>query len=391
MGVRLIKSDERGAALPLAMVTLALLASLLISLSILSSTEPLIASNQLLAARAHALAEAGIERALWAVQRPEAVDGLPSPLLNTAPAPYDGSSFIALSTHGNISGGFRLTVSPGTAPNERQVLSTGWVPTDDAGDPRPKAHRRISATLWRVRVPADIAPCALCVLGDLALDDAVTVDARADLRCGGKWGSWSSGTMSVAPSAQVLGSDGNDVPNETSDYRQGQPADGAIAWSFGHADLLALKRLARARGAYYQGTVVFDSFNRVPDGLVFVDTPTGTPVTSTTPAGELARVELRSGAFKGWLVVAGTLEISGDARLRGLAYAQGGFAYRGAAPGGIEGQVVAAGLLGGGTTFLRTGGGTALTFDCAAARDGDGTVPVGWRLKAGSYREPPDP
>jgi hypothetical protein len=390
-GVRLIKkSDERGAALPLAMVTLVLLASLLISLSILSATEPLIASNQLQTAQAHALAEAGIERALWAVQRPEAADGLPYLLPNPVPAPYDGSRLIALSTNGNISGGFRLTVSPGTAPNEREVLSIGWMPTDEAGDPRPKAHRRISATLWRVRVPADIAPCALCVLGDLALDDAVTVDARADLRCGGKWGSWSSGTVSVASSAQVLGSDGNDTPNETSDYRQGQPAGAAIAWSFGHADLLALKRLARARGTYYQGTVIFDSSNRVPDGLVFVDTTTGTPVTGVTPAEELARVELRNGAFKGWLVVAGTVEISGDARMRGLVYAQDGFAYRGVAPGGIDGQVVAVGLRGGGTTFSRTGGGTALTFDCAAARDGDGTVPAGWRLKAGSYRDPPD-
>jgi hypothetical protein len=381
--VRLIASEERGAALPLAMVTLALLASLLISLSIQTTTEPLIASNQLQTAQAQALAEAGIERALWAVQRPEAADGLPSPLPNTVPPPYDGSRLIALSTDGNPSGGFRLTVSPGAAPNERQVLSTAWVPTDDAGDPRPKAHRRISATLWRVRVPADIAPCALCAQGDLTLEDAVRIDARMDVRCGGKSGSWSSGNAYVAPGAQVLGSDG--------DSRQGQPADAAIAWSFGRADLVALKRLARARGAYYQGTVVFDSSNRVPDGLVFVDTSTGAPVTGATPAEELARVEIRGGAFRGWLVVAGTLEVSGDARIRGLAYSLDGFAYRGAAPGGIEGQVVAAGLRGGGTTFSRTGGGAALTFDCAAARDGDGTVPATWRLKAGTYREPPDP
>ena len=32
----------------------------------------------------------------------------------------------------------------------------------------------------------------------------------------------------------------------------------------------------------------------------------------------------------------------------------------------------------------------ALTFDCAAAKDGDGVVPSGWRVKAGSYREAPD-
>ena len=110
-----------------------------------------------------------------------------------------------------------------------------------------------------------------------------------------------------------------------------------------------------------------------------------------TPAAELARAELRGGAFRGWLVVAGSIEISGDARVRGLVYAQDGFAYRGATPGGIEGQVVAAGVHGGSASLSTTGGSTTLTFDCAAASGGDGTVPRSWILKAGSYREPSDP
>lgn len=387
--MRLSQSDERGAALPLAAITLALLASLLISLALMSATEPIIASNQLLSAQAHALAEAGIERALWAVQRPEAPDGLPHPLPSSVPTPYDGSRLIALAVGGNAAGGFRLTVGPGAAPNERQVLSVGWAPTDAAGDPRPKGQRRLSATLWRVRVPAEIAPCALCAVGDVALDDAVTVEAGSDLRCGGKLGAWSSGAARLAPGAQILGPDGNSVPNEPGDYQERQPAETANAWTFDAADLLALKRLARARGTYYQGAVVFDSSNPAPEGLVFVDTPTGGAVTSATPADQMARVELRGGAFKGWLVVAGALEVSGDARIRGLAYALDGFAYRGGAPGGIEGQVVASGVRGGGVSFTRTGGGSALSFDCAAARDGDGTVPPGWRVKAGSYRDLP--
>lgn len=388
--VHRIGKDERGAALPLAIVTLILFAALLLSLSVMSATEPLIASNQLHTAQADALAEAGIERALWAVQRPDAPDGLPHPLPAVVPAPYDGSRLITLAADGTSAGGFRLTVRPGLIPNERYVLAVGWVPTDDAGDLRPKAHRPITATLWRPRVPAESAPCALCVTGDLALDDAVTVDARADLRCGGKLGAWASGGISVAPAARILGSDGNDLPNESGDYRQGQPAAAALPWTFAEADLLALKRLARARGTYYQGAVVFDSSRPAPEGLVFVDTKTGATATDATPADELARAELRGGTFRGWLVVAGTLEVSGDARLRGLAYAQDGFAYRGAAPGGLEGQIVAAGLRGGKTTLSRTGEGSALTFDCSAATDGDGTVPAGWRVKAGSYREPPD-
>ena len=49
------------------------------------------------------------------------------------------------------------------------------------------------------------------------------------------------------------------------------------------ADLLALKRLARARGSYYQGAVVFDSSNPAPAGLVFVDTSTGAAATASTP------------------------------------------------------------------------------------------------------------
>jgi len=149
--------------------------------------------------------------------------------------------------------------------------------------------------------------------------------------------------------------------------------------------------VARARGSYYRGSVLFDASRPAPEGLVFVDTASGAPITDATPAADLARAELRGGAFRGWLVVAGSLEISGDARVRGLAYAQDGFAYRGAMPGGIEGQVVAAGVRGGSGSLSRTGVGPVLTFDCAAAAGGDGTVPRGWMLKAGSYREPPDP
>jgi hypothetical protein len=383
--------DERGAALPLAIVTLVLLSSLILGLSIMSATEPTIAANQLRTAQARALAEAGIEQALWALANPEAPNGLPDPLPATVPPPYDGSRLIVMAAGRVLLGGFRVEVVAGAAQNERDVLSVGWAPTDDAGDTRPKAHQRITGTLWRLRAPAESAPCALCVRGDLEVTAEVTVDARADTRCGGKRGAWSSGVVSVAPTAKVWGADGNDTPNEAGDYVQAQPAHAALAWNFTAADLLALKRLARARGSYYRGSVFFDASRPAPEGLVFVDTASGAPITDATPAADLARAELRGGAFRGWLVVAGSLEISGDARVRGLAYAQDGFAYRGATPGGIEGQVVAAGVRGGSGSLSRTGGGPAFTFDCAAASGGDGTVPRGWMLKAGSYREPSDP
>jgi hypothetical protein len=384
-------SSERGAALPLAVIALALLSSLILGLSFMSATEPTIAANQLRTAQARALAEAGIEQALWALANPEAPNGLPDPLPATVPPPYDGSRLVVVAAAAGPLGGFRLAVVAGAAQNERNVLSVGWVPTDDRGDNHLKAHQRISGTLWRLRVPAESAPCALCVRGDVDITDQMTVDARADRRCGGKRGAWSSGKVTVASSAKILGADGNDAPNEAGDYVQSQPADAALAWMFTEADLVALKRLARSRGSYYRGSVVFDLMHPAPEGLVFVDTLSGAPITDAMPPAELARAEIRGGAFRGWLIVAGSLEISGEARVRGLAYAQDGFAYRGAKPGGIDGQVVAAGVRGGSASLSHTGGDSALTFDCAAAAGGDGTVPKGWMLKAGSYREISDP
>jgi len=201
-------------------------------------------------------------------------------------------------------------------------------------------------------------------------------------------GAWASGAVSLAATARILGADGDDAPNGSADYRSGQPSENAEAWKLGEADLAALKRMARARGTYFQGTVVFDAAHPAPEGLIFVDSMSGAPLSPTTPPEELARVELRGGTFRGWLVVQGSIEVAGDARLRGLAYAQDSFTYRGGPPGGIEGQIVAAGQRGGGTRLSRTGDGPALIFDCAAATDGDGTVPAGWRIKPGSYREP---
>jgi hypothetical protein len=381
-------SNECGAALPLAVIALALLSSLILGLSLMSATEPTIAANQLRTAQARALAEAGIEQALWALANPDAPGGLPDPLPPTVPAPYDGSRLISLAAGG---GGFRVAVTAGAARNERNVLSVGWMPTDDSADARPKSHQRIAGTLWRLRVPAETAPCALCVLGALDISDQAAVDARGDRRCGAKRGAWSSRETTVAASAKIWGADGNDTANEAGDYAQAQPADEALAWIFTDADLLAIKRLARARGSYYRGSVVFTPLSPAPEGLVFVDTLSGAPITLDTPSTDLARVEIRGGAFRGWIVVAGSLEVSGDARVRGLAYAQDGFAYRGSAPGGIEGQVVTAGMRGGSASFSRTGNGPALGFDCLAAATGDGTVPRGWMLKSGSYRELSDP
>src|SRR3989441_184401 len=59
--------DERGIALPMAMIVMAILTSLMIAFAVLATSESQIAGNQMASAQARALAESGGERALWAL------------------------------------------------------------------------------------------------------------------------------------------------------------------------------------------------------------------------------------------------------------------------------------------------------------------------------------
>ena len=159
--------NQRGVAVPLALITLLVLASLLLELSAMSATEPSIAANQLRSAQAAALADAGLERAIWALAHPGSAQGLADPLPALIPPPYDGSLLVPITAGGVERGGFRLTVTPGGGGNERDIVAVGWTPTDDPVDARAKAHHRLVATIMRIRAPADAAPCALCAVGDL--------------------------------------------------------------------------------------------------------------------------------------------------------------------------------------------------------------------------------
>src|SRR5258706_15905786 len=88
--------DQRGAVLPLAMMILVVLSAVLITLSGLTGQEPLIASNHVMVVQAQALAEAGLERALWALSTPESADGIPWSA--PPPAPNDGTPFLGAPT-----------------------------------------------------------------------------------------------------------------------------------------------------------------------------------------------------------------------------------------------------------------------------------------------------
>src|SRR5919198_1678596 len=100
--------DQRGIALPMALIALMVLSSLIIAFAVLSQSEPTIAANQSQVAVARAMAESGMERAIWALTAGSGVSGgLDAPNnLVTAAAPYKGATLFTTGL-----GGFTLQIT----------------------------------------------------------------------------------------------------------------------------------------------------------------------------------------------------------------------------------------------------------------------------------------
>ena len=379
--------DQRGAVLPLVMLSLLVLSGLLISLSTLTGQEPIIAANHVMMVQAQALAEAGIERALWALNNPESPEGVRPSV--AAPAPYDGSQLIRVSTEAGWLGGFHLTIN-GAATDQRRALAVGLVPADQG--PMGRARQEISATLIRLRFPA--TPAGIAVRADLTIGDGVTVDTRGDGSCGDLAATWSTGTTTLGAGSRLLGRDGDPTTaNESTDVRQQQPAFDFDDLAFSPAELNTLKAVARAQGTYFRGSTTFDASHRLPDGLVFVDTAGGQPITEATPDASLSIVSITDGAagpggtFRGWIIVNGSLSVTGNVSLQGLAYAADRFTHTGSAS--ISGAAIAGHVRSATPSIIdaRPAGGPALVWNCDTARTGAGTIPRRWMVKPGSYRE----
>jgi hypothetical protein len=389
---RLVVRGARGVALPLSLLGLLILSTLIIAFATLASTEPVIAANQLRAAQARAAAEAGVERTAWALAHAAEVGGLAEPLPEPIPAPYDGSTLVDVSVNGAVVGGFRVIVGPGGGPAERTVTSTGWAPSDTAAG---KARQRIVATLVRLRFPEP--PAALTAGGPLQITGPAGVDARQDLSCGGKVGAWSPGAITAQAPAAVWGADGNSTPNQATDLAAHAPRPDLDRHALGEGDLATMRAYARAHGTYYQGRVVFGPDQPVPNGLVFVDTVSGGPVSDSTPDADLASVVILgsaaadpSGIARGWIVVNGSLEISGSFQMVGFVYAQNDLSYAGSDGSQITGAVMGRNVRATSATRVTAGpGGGLIRYDCQQARTGGGAIPQSWTVKRGTYREIP--
>jgi hypothetical protein len=393
-------ADERGVALPMAVMSLALLVPLMLAFASLSVSEPIIAANQLRATQARTLADSGLQYALWALSRPTSPGGLPFPL--SAP-PLDGRTFITV----GVTGGFTVQVAAheGGDPQARTITAVGWAPAP--GPFGMRAHRQIVADAVAVPHPGARAPCALCVRGALDVRGNVAIDGtNRDPACGNdtKFGAFTTDATTVGGPAVLSGGAGGSAEQ--------QPADAFDAVKLSPAALDALRAIALRSGTYYgpgfpngglasdggttwQGRIVFDAANPLPDGVVFIDTTdggsldTGGAITSLAGA-RLDAVAATDGIFRGWIIVNGSLEITAGLHLRGLVYAVDTLSYRATGEGSIEGLAVALNV---GDTPTRieaaAGGGMRITFDCRHA-GGEGLVPHGFALIPGTYREERD-
>ena len=211
--------DERGIALPMALIFVALLTTLMLSFAVLSQTEAVIGSNHMLATQARTQAESGFERAVWALSQgvlnPGATGSLASPLPSPVPGPYDGATFV----QSGATGGFLVAIE-NVSNLERRVRSQGCVPNCTAGDRR--GHRLIEAIVERFPDLDLDAPCALCVRGQVSVGGNALVTALTDTSCGNKKGAVAADAINISGSADIFGADGNTTSNQGTDLAANQ-------------------------------------------------------------------------------------------------------------------------------------------------------------------------
>jgi hypothetical protein len=401
--------DERGIALPMSLMALLILSTLVIAFALLASSEPLVATNQKMVAQARSVAESGLERAIWALNNPTDPSGIPDPLVGAAPAPYDGSAGIPIVVSGTQIGLAFVTVTNGVNSNERNVVTVGWVPTNTGTSS--KAHQKIQATVYKFLYMGAPPPASLTVKGEISVSGNTNVDSRSDTSCGAKDGTWSLGSTASGGSADVYGADGNSTKNQTdsgapgpiTDMRQNVPSSLFDEYILKSADLNSLKAMAKASGTYYSGSSVsgltFNSGNKIPNGIIFIDTVSGQNIDeggTTTPLSDFASVDIHGGAaadpsgiFSGMIVVAGSLAIAGDFHMHGLVYVVNDMTYTGTGTGEIDGAVITQNIRDTSSTTIdtNTGGNASVIFNCRYATNPGGNLPQGFTIQPGSYKE----
>ena len=99
----------------------------------------------------------------------------------------------------------------------------------------------------------------------------------------------------------------------------------------------------------------------------------------------------QSGAFSGWIVVNGSINISGNMEINGLVYAVNDLTYNGTGTGEIRGLAISQNIRDTTQTAISsddsaTTGNSRIKFNCANLTPPPG-APIGFALVPGTYRE----
>jgi hypothetical protein len=391
---------QRGVVLPMAFLTMLILSALIIAFSMMAASEPLLANNQLQVAQARAVAESGVEKAIWALNNdgnPNGISGgIPAPLV-TAPAPYDGTAAVAVMINGVQMGVFTASVT-GASSSEQNIVATGWTPTNTGTGP--KVKQKIKVTVFKPLFNLNPPPSALTVRGEINASGHALIDSRSDTSCGNKAGSMSKGATTTGGSAAIYGADGNNTSNQSGDMVQNVADTVFDQYTYSNKELNAYKALAKKNGTYYQGTTAFNASNKMPNGIVYIDTVSGNNIDAsgpnTTATSDFASVNIdgnapldASGIFSGMLIVAGSLTIHGSFQMHGLVYVQNDFTYLGTGAGQITGAVLSQNIRDTSATSIDTdtGGNSTIIWNCDYAKRGGGYLPPTFTIEPGTYKE----
>jgi hypothetical protein len=384
--------NDKGIALPVAMLMMAVLVALVVSFLVLASSEPLIAHNQMAGAQARALAEAGVERALWALTKGDTdatfAGALAPANTNPSPAPYNGATFVQVSNLGQSS----VTVADGAGANEKLVTAVGWVPSNA----NPVAVKKIRVRA--IRIKRIDPPCAICAGGESPPGSSAEIRVGGSATVNASPGTGATFCAGVTPTSAIMAQGDvtlNGSPNVTAPPGGTTTAPNTSASTFApflltDSDMAYLKTLAKDNGTYYQGNTTFSSPPK--DGIVFIDTPSGNPLTNTSPSSDLITLDIHgtwSTGFKGWIIVAGSASIQGSISITGLVYAQNDVSLNGTGAGAIRGAVISTNRRDTSSTNIDSTdvGQAPLTYDCEAIRTGGGSIPQGWTMQPGTFVE----
>ncbi len=401
--------DDRGIALPMALMVLALLVSLTATLAALSTTEPLSSTNLKRADQALPLAEAGVERSIWTLSPAPtgpAGNGVATPLAGPQGPPWDGSILFGLTAAGDaaVGGGYTVELTPGAKSNEVQVASTGWVPSNV----NPSATRAVRVTLMSLNHRFK-PPGALNVNGETSVSGNAAISAYGNIcnSTGPASGSYSTDPTYVGGSGQICA--GVDCSNSATNCQspsclQTQP-DAPATFNdlkLTPDELNMLKDMAKAAGTYwgppnyagpstgnYNGSINFGSTTPLPNGVVFVDTKSGnSPSSGNVSDMADVRISGSGGTYSGWLLVMGSIDLSGNATYNGLVYAADDLtAGNGTAV--VNGAIIAHNVNQANNTEIDTiaNGTISINYDCNAINNGGGKIPQGFLVKPGTWRE----